>query len=158
MSCSVEAPPILEQLYLIHVEQEHWITNKLTKEQFFLYTDKLIRQGNIFFILDGDRVVGYTEVWKISFSQFGRIICGEKFCADGEDVISGNLGYVANVWTDQEYRQGFGTMKGVVKEMRKMYYAFTADVEYHVGMALRKNAHLVKTFKASSLKGEKYGR
>ena len=154
----VEAIPVLEQLYLIYVEQETWHKTRLNKPDFFNYTDKLIRQGNIFFVLDEDRVVGYTEVWKIDFNQFGRIICGEVFAAGEEDVLNGTLGYVANVWTDQEYRQGFGTMKGVVKQMRKMYYEFTADVEYHVGMALRKNAHMVKTFRADKLKGVKYGR
>lgn len=154
----VECIPVLEQLYLIHVEQETWIRNKLTKEQFFDYTDKLIRQGNIFFVLDGERVVGYTEVWKINYEQWGRILCGHNLVADSEDVINGNIGYVANVWVDQDYRQGFGTMKGVVKEMRKMYYEFTADVEYHVGKALRKNAGLVKVFRADRLKGVKYGK
>ena len=154
----VEAIPVLEQLYLIYVEQETWHKTRLTKDQFFNYTDKLIRQGNIFFVLDADRVVGYTEVWKISFGQFGRLICGETVAAGEEDVLSGKLGYVANIWVEKEYRQGFGTMKGVVKEMRKMYYAFTADVDYHCGQAKRKNAQLVKVFDNRKLQGVKYER
>lgn len=154
----VEAIPVLEQLYRIYVEGETYIPTRISKAEFFNYTDKLIRQGNIFFILDGERVVGYTEVWKINFDQFGRLLCGQDVSAEVEDVMTGKLGYVANIWVEPEYREGFGTMRGVVKAMRKMYYEFTKDVDYHCGQAKRKNAQLVKVFDAKKLKGEKYER
>ena len=53
---------------------ENWHTSRLNRCQFDMYTQKLIDQGNIFYVLDGDKVVGYTEVWKINFEQFGRAL------------------------------------------------------------------------------------
>lgn len=149
---------VLDQLYDIYIKYEWWHQNRLSKYQFDHYTQKLIDQGNIFYVLEGEKVVGYTEVWKINFEQFGRLVCGENITADGEDVSTGKLGYVANVWIDETYRNKFGTMDGVVKTMRKMYYEFTKDVDYHCGQAKRKNAQLVKVFRADKLKGVKYGR
>jgi hypothetical protein len=160
---------VLSQLFDIYQTQEWWHKKKLGKEDFFRYTDKLLRSGNIFFVVDGvsptpdgtPRVVGYTEVWKIDYAQFGRLICGEDIKASEEDTQTGKLAYVANVWIDEAYRVGFGEFikVSVVKTMRRMYYEFTADVEYHCGQALRKTqSQPVKVFKAKLLKGEKYGR
>jgi ribosomal protein S18 acetylase RimI-like enzyme len=154
----IETLSILDQLYDVYVNHETYLPKTLNRDQFFNYTDKLIRQGNIFFVLDGEKVVGYTEVWKINFSQFGRLVCGEDIKAAEEDVSTGKLGYVANIWIAPEYRTGFGGMRNVVKEMRRMYYTFTRDVDYHCGQAKRKNAFLIKVFDNRKLKGSKYGR
>lgn len=149
---------VLDQLYDIYLTKEWWHTTRLTRDQFYTYTARLIEHGNIFYVMDKEKVVGYTEVWKINFEQFGKLICGEPIHASENDVQTGKLGYVANVWIDEAYREKFGNMDGVVKKMRKMYYDFTADCEYHVGQAKRKNAQLVKVFRADKLKGVKYGK
>jgi ribosomal protein S18 acetylase RimI-like enzyme len=143
---------VLDQLWDIYTTKEWWHTTRLTRDEFYKYTDKLIHQGNIFYVCDKERVVGYTEVWKITFEQFGRLVCGENIAASEEDVQTGKLGYVANVWIDDTYRQDW-----VVKKMHEMYFEFTKGVAYHCGQAKRKSSYMIKVFKASSLKGEKYG-
>lgn len=144
---------VLDQLWDVYINHEWWSDHSLRRDQFDRYTQKLIDDGNIFYVMDGSKVVGYTEVWKINFEQFGRLVCGENIAADSEDVITGKLGYVANVWIDVLYREGW-----VVKAMREKYFDFTKDVDYHCGQAKRKSADLIKVFKASKLKGEKYGK
>ena len=139
---------ILDQLYDIYETYEYWHTSRLTRTQFDHYTQKLIDQGNIFYVQDGDKIVGYTEVWKINYSQFGRLLCVENIIADGEDVLNGNIAYVANVFIDPLYRQKFGHIDGVIKKMRKQYFEFTENCQYHVGEAKRKSTGLVKVFKA----------
>lgn len=149
---------VLTQLWEIYLRHEDWHTSRLTFDQFCQYTQKLIDDGNIFYVCDGTKVVGYTEVWKINYSQFGRLVCGENIAAANEDVITGKLAYVANVWSDPLYRERFGKMDGVIKAMRKKYYEFTEGVTYHCGQAKRKNAQLVKVFRADKLQGAKYGK
>ena len=148
---------IIEQLYDIYINHEPWHTSRISKESFFKYTEKLIGQGNIFCVFDGSKVVGYMEVWKLNYSQFGRLVCGENVAGSDEDVLSGNLGFVANTWVDPEYRKSFGCMGGAIEMLRKMYFDFTRGVDYHCGQAKRKHAQLVKVFRAEKLKGAKYG-
>jgi Ni,Fe-hydrogenase III component G len=152
------AVSILDQLWQIYEKYETYIPKRISKEVFFTYTQKLIDQGNILLACDGERVVGYVEVWRLNFEQFGRVVCGVDVVADTEDVISGKLAYVANVWIDEEYREGFGLKKpvSVVKYLRRKYYIFTRGCEYHCGTANRKAGGLIKVFNTKKI-GKHYG-
>lgn len=137
---------IIEQLYDIYINHEWWHKSKLSFDQFDLYTQKLISQGNLFYEVIDDKVVAYTEVWLINFEQFGRLICDAPFSAYEEDVTSGNLAYVANVWCDENYRRGDS-----IKLMKKEFFDKTQACDYFVGEAKRKKTQPVKVFKRADL-------
>ena len=139
---------IPEQLTEIYLHKEWWVTEegKLTPEIAYKYYDKLYKQGNIIICeLDGE-VLGYVEFWRINFEQFGRIICHTDFCGDSEDILSGNIGYVANVWIKPECRRSW-----VTKILKIKFYRNTHVCDYYCGMATRKKTQPVKVFKKSDL-------
>ena len=138
----------ITQLTNIYLNKEWWVKeeDKLPISVANSYYDKLLNQGNILICEFKGQVLGYVEVWKINFEQFGRIVCHSKFCADGEDILNGNIGYVANVWIDEPYRRSW-----VTKDLILKFYKFTHDCEYFVGMATRKRTQPIKVFKKSEL-------
>jgi hypothetical protein len=139
---------ILNQLWRIYIEEEPWHKTRLTREQFDLYTQKLIDLGNVVYFYDEDKVIGYFEVWLVSFEQLGRIICGEVFCADGENISSGDIAYLANVWCGKEYRQGV-----VIEDMKRTFFEKTLNCTHFVGEARRKSCAPLKVFKRKEMMG-----
>lgn len=93
-------------------------------------------------------LLGYVESWRISFDQFGRLLCKHgRFDIAYEDVQHGPICYVANVTVDPLHRRG-----DVIRTLRDLYFQQNQDALYFVGEALRKKTQPVKVFKASDLK------
>ena len=139
---------ITEQLTEIYLTKEWWVTpeEKLPVEVAHLYYDKLYKQGNIITCEKDGVLLGYVEVWKINFEQFGRIICHAQFCADAENIIDGKIAYVANVWIEPQLRSSW-----VTKILKIKFFKFASDCDYFCGMATRKKTQPVKVFKKSEL-------
>jgi len=139
---------IVSQLTDIYLNREWWVKeeDKLPIPIANSYYDKLLKQGNILIAEFDGQVLGYIEVWKINFEQFGRIVCHARFCADGEDILNGNIGYVANVWIDEPYRSSW-----VTYDLKVKFYNFAHNCEYFCGMATRKRTQPIKVFKKSEL-------
>lgn len=138
---------IVEQLVDIYYREEWWQSHSMTREQAIRYHRKMIETGNLVYYEEDGKVLGYYEAWKLNYEQFGRIICHERFTADGEDVQSGNICYLANVWIDKNYRNS-----GVFKVLMHIFYRQNYHCEYYVGEALRKKHSPVKVFKRADLK------
>ena len=137
----------IEQLNDIHQKEEFWLKKKMPEEESLRYHSTMHERGNIVTAERDGKVVGYFEVWKINFEQWGRIVCHAPISGYLEDVQSGNIAYVANVWIDKAYRQG-----SVVKELKKKFFETTYMCDYFVGQALRKTASQpVKVFKKEDL-------
>ena len=139
---------LVEQLIDIYYESEWWNEKKLDRQEAWKYHDKLLRMGNIITVQDGDTLCGYGEYWRLSFEQFGRIICGEHFSAFNEDVQTGQIAYVANVYVKPEYRKGT-----TIKLLRNRFYEINQLCTHFVGEARRKRSEPVKVFKRESLIG-----
>ncbi len=136
-----------EQLNEIHQREEFWLNYKMPVEESLLYHSAMYDRGNIVTAERDGKVVGYFEVWKINFEQFGRLFCRVPFSGFQEDVQSGNIAYVANVWIAKDYRNG-----SVVRELKKKFFEATWMCDYFVGQALRKTASQpVKVFKKEDL-------
>lgn len=111
------------------------------REEAYKYHEALIRDGNIITIQDGEFLAGYLEMWRITFCQFGRIICGEPFSATNENILNGQIAYVANTYIYPKYRNTF-----VAKMLRDRFYEFNKDCTHFCGHAIRKKTGLIKVF------------
>lgn len=96
--------------------------------------------------LDGV-ILGYVETWRLSFEQFGRIICKAGFMLDREDITSGPICYLANTAIHPDYRSSF-----VVKYLKQQFFERNSDATFFVGEALRKRHQPVKVFKNRNLR------
>ena len=78
----------------------------MSREDSIHYHDTLLNSGNIIIVRDGETVVGYVEFWRLSYEQFGQVICGEQFSPLDQDVQSGQIAYCTNTFIKKEYREG----------------------------------------------------
>jgi len=74
-------------------------------EEAVKYHMKLLDDGNIIYYEENGVLLGYVETWNITYEQFGKLICHAPFSAYLEDVKTGNIAYVANVWVRPDMRQ-----------------------------------------------------
>ena len=130
---------IIHQLWDIY-QQEYWHTKRLPFEQFEYYTKRMIDKGNLFYGLDGEKVIGYCEFWRINFEQFGRLMCGIDLPCE-EDLQHGNIAYVANVWIEKGLRS-----TKIIENMLDVFYTINKDCEYVVGRRL-KNGEPIRVHK-----------
>jgi len=146
---TMERSSIIDALVDIYLNQEYWHRKKLSKEKAYDYFNRLVYTGNIITHIQGGELVGYVEFWRITFGQFGRIICHSPFSAYQEDVQNGNIAYVANTWIKPEYRN-----TQVYKALKLAFFQATYMCDYFVGEALRKKHRPVKVFKRSDFMGK----
>ena len=137
---------IAEQLTEIYLKYETWHKNKLSEEEANIYHDTLLNKGNIIVVRDGETVVGYTEFWRLTYEQFGRIICGEPFSATHEDVQTGQIAYVANTFVKKEYRKG-----QVIRMLKDRFFEANTLCTHFCGEARRKSCAPVKVFKRNQI-------
>jgi len=138
---------IIDQLTDIYLTKEYWHTTKLSREEANKYHLKMFNDQNIIVVVKDEKLYGYVEFWRINYTQFGRIICGEEILFD-EDRLSGNICYLANIWVDKDCPYD------VLKVLKKSFFQANSGCEYYVGEARRKKTGLVKVFKRSELKGK----
>lgn len=133
---------IIDQLYLVYLQEHPWIETKLEKYEVDAYHRILISRGNIITEIDEGKLLGYVEVLRVTPEQFARMILDRGFSATEEDSLSGDVAVVFNVWIDKDHRRSW-----VVKELEKKYFKFTENCQEHTGIALRKLKDYKGTFK-----------
>ncbi len=97
---------IPEQITFIYQNLELWHKNKLSEADSNIYHERLLLNGNIITYVEGDRLLGYVEFWRISAEQLGRIIVGDPIETDVEDITSGPICYINNMFILEDYRGG----------------------------------------------------
>ena len=110
---------IAEKISYIYLEQEHWHKNKLGPVEAVEYHDKYIRSGNIIYIEVYGVVLGYVEVWRINSYQLDRILTKVEFFNYEEDLLSGNIIYIANLFVHPKFRDGT-VLKELIKLVRNL--------------------------------------
>lgn len=138
---------LIEQLVDIYY-LEDWHETRLSRPEAWKYHEAMLNNGNIITVSDGDILAGYVEQWRISYEQFGRIICGEPFSALHENVINGQIAYVANTYIRPEYRN----RPEVFRMLRDRFFEFNAECTHFCGIARRKKSAPVKVFKRDQIK------
>ncbi len=97
---------ISKQLTHIYLNQEDWHRFKLPEEEANQYHERLLMQGNIITYVENDELLGYLEFWRINFEQFGRLVCDVPILTDVEDITTGNIAYINNMWITPDKRNG----------------------------------------------------
>lgn len=137
---------LVEQLVDVYLNKETWHKDKLSYEESIKYHDALISRGNIITVSDGDVLCGYVEFWRLTYENFGRIICGEPFSALHENVVNGQIAYLANTFIKEEYRKS-----DVYKMLKKRFLEANALCTHFVGEARRKKCAPIKVFKRNQV-------
>lgn len=132
----------VSQLVDIYLKEEWWHNTKLSYDEAVKYHQKMLDRGNIITYEEKGEVLGYVEVWKLTFEQFGRIICGAEFNPFDEDTTSGYVAYVANIWVHPQQRDSI-----VIKILRTKFFTYCFKCGYFVGEARRKKCGLIKVFR-----------
>jgi len=110
----------VEQLVDIYFRDEWWHSFKMPYPEAINYHYQMLMQGNIKTIEDLGIVLGYYEVWLINKEQLNRIILHKPFDARKEDVSSGDIAYLSNLWIDKSFRKG--------RVFRELYAKFFEQV------------------------------
>ena len=142
---------IVDQLIEIYLKYENWHTTKLDKEEARKYFNKLIETGNILYHEEEGEVLGYVEVWKLNYEQWGRVVCHAPLSAYLEDVSKGHIAYVANVYIKPEHRRS-----KVAKILKMRFFKATINCRYFVGHALTKKSQPIKVLTRNAML-KKYG-
>ena len=132
---------IVQQLNKIYYEEEWWHNKRLSELEASRYHSAMLHHGRLKVILEEEKVIGYVESWLISYEQFGKLICNAPFSPLEEDVVSGNIAYLANIWVRKDRRRGF-----VIKQLVEAFKDMNKDAEFFVGEAKRKKTQPVKVF------------
>lgn len=136
---------LVEQLVEIYYE-EYWHKEYLSRPLAYEYHDKLLSSGNIITVSDGDNLCGYVEYWRLTYEQFGRIICGEPFSAMHEDVQTGQIAYVANTFIRKEFRRSSTWLL-----LKDRFIEINKECTHFCGHARRKKSEPVKVFKREEI-------
>jgi hypothetical protein len=117
---------VLKQLLEIYYTNEWWHGNALSYEEAYKYHSKMLNEGNIIYCERDGEVLGYVEFWKVSPSQFKRLAEKEEFSAYLEDVQTGEICWVANVFIKKPYRNNgvYGSLKRKLFEINKDCIAY----------------------------------
>lgn len=134
---------IIERVVEFYYKYDAFQDSYLEPDQaMFLYT-LMFNRGRLHICEANGELLGYGESWRISYEQFGRILCGHNLYADleQEDITNGNLAYLANVTIHPNVR---GT--AVIRYLRNDFFTKNKDAEYFCGWAKRKKHQPVKVF------------
>jgi hypothetical protein len=124
----------IDRLNEIYYTQEPWHREWETPCGITNYHQSMIDSGNIITCLNGDDLVGYVEFWLVDWKQLKRIIKNKEFIAPFEDLNSGRICYIANLWIDKTARQG-----EVFKRLKKRFNQYTLNCKYFCGHETRED-------------------
>jgi ribosomal protein S18 acetylase RimI-like enzyme len=129
---------IVKQLVEVY-KKLHNDTLALTNLEASRYYSQMLAHNRIQIELDNVNVVGFIESWRLNYEQLGRVVCWKDFSALTEDVYSGNIAYVSDIWVDESKRKN-GIEKLLIDKFRKA----NEDADYFVA---EKNKSKVKYFR-----------
>lgn len=111
---------IVEQLCEIYYKYEYWHSFHMPYPEAVNYHGQMLSQGNMKVVEDLGIVLGYYEVWLITKEQLNKIILHKGFDARKENVLDGDIAYLANLWIDKSFRKG--------RVFRELYAKFFEQV------------------------------
>jgi len=142
---------LAEKLTEIYLKKETWHTSKLSKEDADLYHRTLLMMGQIFTYVSDNELIGYLEVWRINREQLSRLVLNEKVYALGEDISTGEIAYINNMWISPDERGGhvFNTLSNLFLEKHKDANFFIAfrSTKHNKPMQVYKRDELIRLYK-----------
>lgn len=141
---------IANQLTQIYESKESWHKTKLSHDEANLYHERLLVNGNILTYVIKGELKGYLEYWRLTPEQLGRLIIGDPIFTDVEDILSGPIAYINNMWIDEEYRNGdafeiLGTMFLVKNKDAEVFVAFR-NLKHNKPIQVYKRDELIRLY------------
>ncbi len=136
---------LAEQLTAIY-HKEDWHKTRLTDEQANEYHERLLMQGNIITYVENDELLGYLEFWRINFEQFGRLLCDIPILTDVEDITTGNIAYINNMWITPDKRNSH-----VFAILGESFLYKNQDAQFFATFRPTKYVHPVKVYSREDL-------
>lgn len=130
----------VSELVRIYLEEATHHKTKLKKEVAEEYYEKLLPRVD--YVKSDDRIIGFVESWRLSFSQWGRLVSYAPFDIFEENVEVGPVCYLADIWIKDSYRKS-----SVLTDLKHKFFTRNEDADYFVGEALRKKSQPIKVFK-----------
>jgi hypothetical protein len=137
---------LVNDLNKVYYEEEWWHTKKISEDQASDYHRFMLRNGRIIYCSDEKGLAGYMETWRVNFEQLGRLICHTEFFPMEEDIESGNICYLNNIWIREDQRH-----TKIMRLLKVMCMEQNKECEYFIGQALRKKCQPVKVFSRKEL-------
>jgi len=140
---SLNKDSILEQLVEFYYKHDKFQTVYLNiPEAKALYT-ALFEQNRLCLCMNGEKLLGCGEHFRIGYEEWGRIICGESIYKNLStwQIKYGPIAYVGNVTIHPDHRNSF-----VMKELTRQFFVANKDAKYFVGRAFRKRHQPIKVF------------
>lgn len=142
---------IVEQLTQVYLTKEKWHKRYLSEEEANKYHERLIMQGNIITYVDNGELIGYLEFWRINYTQLGRILCDNPIITDVEDIISGDIAYINNMWIREDARgtEAFNILGNMflVKNQDAQIFCCVRRMKHHHPIQIYKRDELIKLYK-----------
>ncbi len=110
---------------------------KLSDEEFMAYFIAMDHRKNLIIEWDYEfEVIGFIELWRISYEQLGRIMVHGCIDAREEDTASGNICFLANLAIHPEHRNG-----PVADLLRRRFFKENYTCSYFCGDSRRRAHH-----------------
>jgi len=135
---------LIDQLLEFYYKHDQFQTKYVSEERARQIYQNLLDRGRIHSYLDNSgSLLGYGESFRITYEQFGRIICGQNFYKhiEDEDIEHGNIAYIANVCIRPEWRR-----TQVIRILRNDFFQRNYMCDYFCGIARHSNSQPVKVF------------
>ena len=133
----IQTLSITEQIIDIYLNRMNNNLKKMPYDSCKYYFNKLLEQGNIIYHLVNDEVKGFGEYWLINRNQLLRIMRKERFDADSEQINRGRICYIADLWIDEEFRQG-----NVLSILKRELFTRTKNCSFYIGEEHKHNKRL----------------
>lgn len=141
---------IPEQLTFIYLNLETWHRNKLSEAEANAYHERLLVQGNILTYVQDGILLGYLEYWRITPEQLGRIIINQPILTDVEDILTGPIAYVNNMFILEHARGGeaFNVLGSMFLSKNKDADTFVAcrNLKHHKPVQVYSRSDLIRLY------------
>ena len=127
---------IIQQLLEIYYNFENWHKKIMPNDEAYKYHQKLLAKGNIICHTKDGIVLGYIEVWCVNAQQFNKIKYN-NFYPMNEETNKGTIGYLANCWIKEEYRNN-----GIYKILKDKFMEKTQHCNFFAGEEQKRGARM----------------
>jgi len=123
---------MIEQLMEVYLAQTNFPHLSIERaEEYFRY---LINKGNILTYEKEGRLIGFIEFWRINYEQVGRAVLGIPIYVMDEDISTGKVCYVSDLWVRPEERKG-----NLVLKMKKDLEEINKGCLFFIGKRVKDN-------------------
>lgn len=138
-----EKTALIDSLLEFYYKHDAFQSVYLPKEEVREIYEALIDEGRIHTCFSNGELVGYGESFRLSYEDFGKIICGWNIYPHlrTTDLQNGPIAYVANVTILPEYRSS-----EVMKVLVKQFFQRNLGAKHYCGRAYRKKHQPLKVF------------